>query len=171
MASNEEISDSSKLGMPASIWLHFGTFKVATVVSTGCWLSLMSRDVYEKLRRIRPSCPIIKESNLADVKVYDGCGGITEMFKEVRLHATIEDQKVPIKLNVVRKLISDIVLGGEFIDSVKGVLHYGLGVFKWQLNNRIIVSNFITNSSDLTICDDLKTTKNEVKVRDFFSIP
>ncbi|XP_065203578.1 uncharacterized protein LOC135833743 [Planococcus citri] len=178
MTSNDEPFDPSKLEMPACIWLQFGTLKVAAVVSTGCWLSLMSREMYEKIHRTSSPNLIKKESNRSDIKIHDGCGGTTEIFKEVHLNVTIENHPVPVKVNVVRKLIFDIVLGGEFIGSVKGIFHYGLGAFKWQLNDKIIVSNFITDRKDLNINhNDSKgmTHNNESKsnsnrhIENFFS--
>lgn len=149
---NECANEASKLGMPTTIWVQLGSLKVAAVLSTSSWISLMTSDIYRKLKEAcADESIILNECSTDNDEVVDGCGGIKEILKNVKLNVSIEEQTIPVNVFVVRSLVTDLVLGGEFIAGVKGTFHFGLGAFKWQYQNKMKITKFITDPEKLNI--------------------
>lgn len=136
--------------LPTAIFVQFGEIKVAAVLSTSCACSLMAERMYEEIRLKCGKCIVSAVEDQAKDMFVDACGGFEGVQRMVECEMRIEGESARVrKMYVVDELMTDVVLGLDFIREVNGSFNFGVGAFKWYANGKINISNFVADPKSI----------------------
>lgn len=147
--SSDSVSDSNTSpfdGMPLAIQVKFGELSVAAVLcSVG--LSIMHEKVYQQIKVTNPQA-IVSQNTIKKKYVYDVFNEHYKILEDVEMNITLVNQLVPVSILIMKNLHIDLVLGRDFINYVRPVLHVELNFFKWSYNI-INMIPFVKNKQSL----------------------